>query len=218
MVYPALLPLMRTPRLPVVDWTDPSPPTHANLNGLVRFAERPNLVSARVPSHFKRALPDAVDTVICAPDDGWRDHPKYVGQFTDKVKCMVVSCWTFNDIKGRGRTIRNGVVLYKQLILLTMDYACPVWRSAVQTPIRKPQVFQLKCLRIATNAPWYTGNRKIHKDFEVLFFPNDIINLIQASTSQMSAVGGNSAVTDRWPKDDPGRRYSAGKSKPPGKL
>ena len=55
MVYPALLPLlplMRTPRLPLVDWTD-SP---ADLNGLVRFPERPNLVSARVPSHFKRAL------------------------------------------------------------------------------------------------------------------------------------------------------------------
>jgi len=49
MVYPALLPL------PVVDWTD----APANLNGLVRFAERPNLVSARVPSHFKRAVPTA---------------------------------------------------------------------------------------------------------------------------------------------------------------
>jgi len=52
MVHPALLPLMRTPRLPVVDWTDPP----AYLNGLVRFAERRNLVSARVPSHFKRSL------------------------------------------------------------------------------------------------------------------------------------------------------------------
>ena len=52
MVYPALLPLMRTPRLPVVDRTDPP----AHLNGLVRFAERRNLVSARVPSHFKRSL------------------------------------------------------------------------------------------------------------------------------------------------------------------
>jgi hypothetical protein len=52
MVYPALLPLMRTPRLPVVDWTD----APADLNGLVRFAERRNLFSARVPSHFKRSL------------------------------------------------------------------------------------------------------------------------------------------------------------------
>jgi len=36
MLYPALLPLMRTPRLSVVDWTDA--PT--NLNGLVHFAKR----------------------------------------------------------------------------------------------------------------------------------------------------------------------------------
>ena len=53
MVYPALLPPMRTPRLPVVDWTD----APADLNGLVRFAERQNLVSARVPSHFNWPLP-----------------------------------------------------------------------------------------------------------------------------------------------------------------
>jgi hypothetical protein len=52
MVYPALLPLVRTPRLPVVKWTD----APADLNGLVRFAERRNLVCARVPSHFKRSL------------------------------------------------------------------------------------------------------------------------------------------------------------------
>jgi len=36
-VHPTLLPLMRTPRLPAVDWTD----APADLNGLVRFAERP---------------------------------------------------------------------------------------------------------------------------------------------------------------------------------
>ena len=52
MVYPALLPLMRTLRLPAFDWTD----APADLNGLVRFAERRNLVSARVPSRFKRSL------------------------------------------------------------------------------------------------------------------------------------------------------------------
>jgi len=39
--------------VPVVDWTDPP----ADLNGLIRFAERWNLVSARVPSHFKHGLP-----------------------------------------------------------------------------------------------------------------------------------------------------------------
>ena len=52
MVYPALLPLMRTPRLLLVDWTD----APADLNGLVRFAERRNLISGRVPSHFNWPL------------------------------------------------------------------------------------------------------------------------------------------------------------------
>jgi len=51
-VYPALLPLMHTPRLPAAEWTD----TPANINGLVRFAGKPNLVSARVPSRSVSAL------------------------------------------------------------------------------------------------------------------------------------------------------------------
>jgi hypothetical protein len=52
LVYPSLLPLMHTPRLPVADWTA----APDDLNWLVRFAERQNLGSARVPSHFKRSL------------------------------------------------------------------------------------------------------------------------------------------------------------------
>ena len=44
---------MYTARLPVVDWTE----AIADLNGLVLFAERRNLVSARVSSLFKRSLP-----------------------------------------------------------------------------------------------------------------------------------------------------------------
>jgi len=58
MVYPALLSLMRTIRLPVGDSTD----ARAVLKGLVCFAERQNRVSARVPSHFKRSLPKTTPT------------------------------------------------------------------------------------------------------------------------------------------------------------
>ena len=44
---------MRTPRLPVIDWTGP----HTVWNWLDRFAERQNVVSAHAPSHLKRSLP-----------------------------------------------------------------------------------------------------------------------------------------------------------------
>jgi len=48
--YPTLLLLlMRAPRLPVVDWTD----APADLNGLVRFAERRNLVSGACAITFQ---------------------------------------------------------------------------------------------------------------------------------------------------------------------
>jgi len=43
---------MCTPRLPVVGWTD----APADLNGLFRFAERRNMVSECLPSHFKSSL------------------------------------------------------------------------------------------------------------------------------------------------------------------
>jgi len=35
-------------------------------------------------------IPDAVDTVVCAPDDGWRYHPKHVEQFPDKINCATL--------------------------------------------------------------------------------------------------------------------------------
>jgi len=38
--------------------------------------------------YYSWLVPDAVDTVICAPDDGWRNHPKHVEQFTDKINCL----------------------------------------------------------------------------------------------------------------------------------
>jgi hypothetical protein len=59
---------MCTARLPVVDWTD----APADLNGLVRFVERRNLVSARVPSHFKRSLPPS-RLAQCLWNKWWSD-------------------------------------------------------------------------------------------------------------------------------------------------
>jgi len=45
-------------------------------------------------------IPDAVDTVVCAPDDGWRYLPKHVEQFSDINKlCKVASCWVYIGAK-----------------------------------------------------------------------------------------------------------------------
>ena len=41
-------------------------------------------------------VPNAVDTVLCATDDGWRYHPKYLEPFPEiNKRCNVASCWTY---------------------------------------------------------------------------------------------------------------------------
>ena len=37
-----------------------------------------------------RQIPDAVDTVMCARDDGWRYHPKHVEQFPGKINYVTL--------------------------------------------------------------------------------------------------------------------------------
>ena len=50
-------------------------------------------------------------------------------------------------------SVRNGVLLYKQLIRPMMDYACPVWRSAFRSHVRRLEVLQSTCLSLANGAP-----------------------------------------------------------------
>jgi hypothetical protein len=71
-------------------------------------------------------------------------------------------------------SVRNGVLVYTQLIRPMMDYACPAWRSAARTPVRRLQVLQSKCLRLATGAPWYVSERQIHEDLGVPLFADHI--------------------------------------------
>ena len=55
--------------------------------------------------------------------------------------------------------------------------------------IKKLQVLQSKCLLIATNAPWYTGNRQIHDDLAVSYFSDHIRSLTERFDSKLTDVG-----------------------------
>ena len=90
-------------------------------------------------------------------------------------------------------SVRNGVLLYKQLIRPMIDYACPAWRSAARTHVRRLQVLQSKCLRLATGAPWYVSNRQIHEDLGVPLFA-DHIRALTASFDSKLADAGNPLV------------------------
>ena len=68
-------------------------------------------------------------------------------------------------------SIRNGFLLYKQLILPMMDYACLAWRSATRTRARRLQVLQSKCCRLVTGAPWHLSNRQITRIWAFRYLP-----------------------------------------------
>jgi hypothetical protein len=104
-------------------------------------------------------------------------------------------------------SIRNGVLLYKQLIRPMMDYAYPVWRSAAHSHIKKLQILQSKCLRIATNSPRYIGNKQIHDYLGVPYFADHIRQLTERFDSKLADVG-NLLVAQivrhiRWPRVGP---------------
>jgi len=86
-------------------------------------------------------------------------------------------------------SVRNGVLLYKQLIRPMMDYACPAWRSVAGTHVRRLQVLQSKRLRLATCASWYESNRQIPEDLGFPLFGYHIRALTESFDSKLANVG-----------------------------
>jgi len=84
-------------------------------------------------------------------------------------------------------SIRNEVLLYKQLILPMMDYACPARRFAARTHVWRLQVLRFKCLRFASGAAWLVGGRQIHEDRGVPQFA-DIGTLTMSFDSKLADV------------------------------
>jgi hypothetical protein len=82
----------------------------------------------------------------------------------------------------------SGVLLYKQLIRPMMDYACPAWRSAARTKVRRLQVFHSKCLRFSTGTPRYVSSREIHEDLGVPLFADHIRALTESFDSELADV------------------------------
>ena len=79
--------------------------------------------------------------------------------------------------RKRDLSVRNGVLIFKQFIRPMMDYALSAWRSAARSHVRRLQVLQSKCLRLATGAPWYVRNRHIHEVLGVPLFAGHIRTL-----------------------------------------
>ena len=86
-------------------------------------------------------------------------------------------------------SVRNGVLLYKHIIRPLMDYTCPAWRSAARSHVRRLQVLQSMCLRLATGAPWYVIKRHIHEDLGNPLLADHIRTVTESIDSNLPGVG-----------------------------
>jgi hypothetical protein len=115
---------MRTARLPVVDWTD----APADLNRLVRFVERQNLVSARVPSHFKRSLLLWTSDQPVAETSAWQhttQHNRQTSMSPGGIRTHILSRQVAADLRLR----RRGH--WDRLLFVIQIYNCH-WRYTKQ--------------------------------------------------------------------------------------
>jgi hypothetical protein len=156
------------------------------------------IIFAHAGRRFNQLLPV---TLLGEPIE-WVDTTRYLGVTLDKGLI-----WSPHIDQVRKKTaqrlgmlgpllnrksdlsVRNGVLLYKQLVRPMMDYACPAWRSAARCHVRRLQVLQSKCLRLATGDPWYVSNRQIHEDLGVPLVAGHIRALTESSDSKLADVG-----------------------------
>jgi hypothetical protein len=85
-------------------------------------------------------ITDAVDKVVCAPDDGWKYHPKHVEQFPDINKlCDVAYCWIYEYIGiilGARPILHISRIKVKTLNLYLHKWShLPIWTCLNQTQI-----------------------------------------------------------------------------------
>jgi len=152
----------------------------------------------------------------------WSPHIEQVSRRTaQRMGLLVPLLNRWSDL-----SIRNGVLLFNQLFRPLMEYACPAWRSADQTHVRRLQFLQSKCLRLVTCAPWYLCNRQIHEDLCVPLSADHVRALTASFDSRLADVE-NPLVRQHgryllWPmvgpfarSVNPERREPADQSRPP---
>jgi hypothetical protein len=89
-------------------------------------------------------IPDAVHTVVCAPDDGWRYHPKHVEQFLDKINCVTLHLV--------GCILECQHTFYYESILILSSHTGPHFPNGVFHLCFQPR-FLYKCLNPPIESP-----------------------------------------------------------------
>lgn len=110
----------------------------------------------------------------------WQSEAKYLGVIMDRkltwgshVKAVQLKTKKRMGLlkplikRKSSLSIRNGLLLYKTLLLPIMSYACCAWGTTCNTNIQKLQTVQNVALRQITKSPWYVRNADIRRQTNI---------------------------------------------------
>lgn len=160
-----------------------------------------------VMTHFTKKKKDTCSTYIHFYDDQITNEEvvKYLGVKLDKTL-------NFNEHTKHIASKANGAIsllypllnkssplnkklkllLYKQCVQPIMLYACPAWNSTNKNNIKKLQIIQNKCLRMALNKPIETPIYILHQEAGINEIETEIYN---KSSSFFSCKVKNTTLT-----------------------
>lgn len=110
----------------------------------------------------------------------------------------------YSLMKSEVMTSENKRALYKVILRPIITYACPAWANVSKTRLRPLQVFQNKCLRLATGADRYTRLTTLHDDTQVEFLGDHITRLSEKFYKTQIP---KSTLTKHMTQDNTRRKY-----------
>ena len=96
--------------------------------------------------------------------------------------------------KHNNVNLHSKLTLYRSYIRPVLTYACPVFDNAAKTHIKRLQVIQNKCLRMALNSPYRTRISSLHYQSDIPYI-HDYIGKLSESFFKNSAKSNNKLIS-----------------------
>ncbi|PNF14490.1 hypothetical protein B7P43_G16423 [Cryptotermes secundus] len=109
-------------------------------------------------------------------------------------------------------SLENKILIYKTVIIPIWTYGIELWGCACKSNINIIQRSQSKILRMLVDAPWYVSNETLHKDLNLKFVKEIIMDRSRQHMSKIEThenellqplreLINNRRLKRKWPKD-----------------
>lgn len=138
-------------------------------------ASKTNAILFPYKNSYRLLPPTHCKVTMSGSDIDWSNEVVYLGLTLDKkllfrshidkliTKAQLLTKCLYSLVSRRSKTsIKNKLLIYKQVFIPMLLYASPVWSHCAPTHKKKLQTLQNKTLKMILNLPFYTSTREVH--------------------------------------------------------